>query len=278
MDARELSPGDRLGPYTLEAVLGMGSVGVVFRAVNDADPRPVALKVLRPQLSGDERYVRRFLHEARAARDVEHAHLLRIVDAGEVDGRHFLVTPYVIGGSLDRRFERGGLPLKEVARVARDVGGALDALHRAGLVHRDVKPANVMLDADGHALLGDFGLARGAAYTVLTKPGHVVGTLDYLAPELIVGGEATSASDIYAFGCVVFECIAGSPPFAGRGVFEVGAAHLHDEPPDPAANRSDVPAAVSDVVLRALAKAPDDRPPSATAYAHMLRLAVSAPG
>ena len=117
-----------------------------------------------------------------------------------------------------------------------DVAAGLDALHRGGIVHRDVKPSNVMLREDGSAALTDFGLAKGAAYTVLTRPGQVLGTLDYLAPELVRGGEATPASDIYALGCVAFECLAGRPPFADRSLFGVGTAHLEDEPPDPPAS------------------------------------------
>jgi serine/threonine protein kinase len=275
MDSGGPTPGDTLGPYKLEGVLGEGAMGIVFRAIDETGA-PVALKVLRPRLSSDESYVRRFLHEARAAQDVEHSHLLRVVDAGAIDGRHYLVTPYIAGGSLDGRLtDERGLALDEVSRLARQLAGALDTLHRAELVHRDVKPSNVMLDAVQGALLGDFGLARGPAYTVLTEPGQVVGTLDYLAPELILGREATPATDLYAFGCVVFECVAGAPPFAGRGVLEVGSAHMHEEPPDPGRDRRDATDAFSEVVLRALAKRPEDRPPSATAYAHMLRLSLS---
>src|SRR5438094_419305 len=125
------------------------------------------------------------------------------------------------------------------ARLGEGATG-LDALHRGGLVHRDVKPSNLMLYEDGRAAITDFGLAKGPAYTVLTKPGQVMGTLDYLAPELIRGEAATPSTDIYAFGCVVYECITGAPPFGGKSLFEIGTAHLNAPPPDPAETRVDV--------------------------------------
>jgi serine/threonine-protein kinase len=162
---------------------------------------------------------------------------------------------------------------KDIARVAAHVGRALDALHEAGLVHRDVKPSNVLFDAEGRPMLTDFGLAKGPAYTVLTRTGQIVGTLDYLAPELIRGQPATPSTDIYALGCVVYECVAGQPPFAGKSMFEVSTAILEEDPPDPCANRSDLPSALGWAVLQALAKEPEKRPPTATAYANMVRLA-----
>ena len=140
-------------------------------------------------------------------------------------------------------------------------------------MHRDIKTSNILLDEQGTALLTDFGLAKGRAYTALTKPGQVLGTLDYLAPELIRGEQATAASDIYAFGCVVYECVAGKPPFGHKTVFEVGVAHLEEEPADPGAGRRDWSPALSRPVLQALAKDPALRPPTATAFATMLQVA-----
>ena len=158
--------------------------------------------------------------------------------------------------------------LEETVRLVAEIAAGLDALHRGGVVHRDVKPSNVMVREDGSAALTDFGLAKGAAYTVLTRPGEVLGTLDYLAPELIRGGAATAASDVYALGCVAFECLAGTPPFADRSLFGVATAHLEDDPPDPPAST-----AVSWALLRALEKDPAARPPTATMYAHLLHSA-----
>lgn len=269
-----LGPGETLGPYVIEAVLGEGAMGVVYRAAPSGGGDTVALKVLRPELSGDPLYERRFVHEARAASVLRHKHLVSVLDAGEADGHRYLAVAYVGGPSLADRVEADGpLPLEELLRVVAEVGAGLDALHGAGLVHRDVKPDNILLDESGTAALTDFGLAKGPAYTVLTKAGQAVGTLDYMAPELIRGASATAASDLYSLGCVVFECIAGVPPFSGKSLFAVGSAHVSEEPPDPLSGRPDLPPALSWAVLQALAKEPEDRPATATMYAHMLRLA-----
>jgi len=268
----ELQPGSRLGPYLLDEVLGSGAMGIVFRALRDRDGQVVALKVLKRRLSEDDVFRRRFAHEARAAAEVQHRHLVPILEAGEAEGHQWLAVRYVAGGTLEDRVLRDGpLPLADAARVLAQVASGLDALHGAGLIHRDVKPSNVMLDDNGAALT-DFGLAKGPAYTVLTRPGQVMGTLDYLAPELIRGEAATPATDLYALGCVVFECLAGEPPFGSRSVFQIGSAHLNDQPPDPTAGRANAPPGLAWAVLQALAKDPSQRPPTATAYAHMVRI------
>jgi eukaryotic-like serine/threonine-protein kinase len=268
-----LAPGTMLGGYRIEAPLGAGAVGVVYRATAP-DGTPVALKVLRPELSADERFIARFSREARAAAGLEGGHVATVLDAGADGGRHFLVTRYVPGGTLrDRLNADGPLPVPDLVRMAAHVGSALDAVHGAGLLHRDLKPANVLLDETGAAYLADFGLAKGDAYTVLTKPGETMGTLDYLAPELVRGEPATTASDIYAFGCVVYEAATGATPFAGRGLLQVGLAHLHEPPPDPAAVRPELGEGSAWAVVQALAKDPAQRPATATAYAHMLSVA-----
>jgi serine/threonine protein kinase len=251
-------------------------MGIVFRAVRDRDGRTVALKVLRDELGQDEAYRRRLAREARAAAEVDHPNLAGVLEAGEADGRAFLAVRYVDGRSLaDALSADGPLEMPRLLRLAAEVGAGLDALHQRGLVHRDVKPANIMLAGDGTAVLCDLGLAKGLAYTVLTRPGQVLGTVDYLAPELIGGEPAGPASDLYALGCVLFECIAGAPPFAGRGLLRIGMAHLQEEPGDPAAARVDIPPAVSWTVRQALAKDPRRRPPTGTAFSRMLRLAAT---
>lgn len=271
----ELGPGEVVGQYRLEEALGEGGMGIVFRAVREPDGQIVALKVLRRALSADESYQHRFLREARVASEVRHRHLVPILDAGEANGRFFLAAEYVAGGSLEGRIASAGkLPLDEVVRVAAQVGSALDALHQHGLVHRDVKPANVLIRPDGSAVLTDFGLAKGRAYTVLTKPGQVMGTIDYLAPELIRGGQAGPASDMYALACLLYECLTGGPPFADRSILQVGMAHLDEQPADPCAGRDDAPPSVGWVILQGLEKDPERRPPTATALSHMLAAAV----
>lgn len=257
----------RLGHYSLELELGRGAVGVVYRS-RAADGRIVAIKTFDPALAEDETFRARLAHEARVAREIVHPHLVQILEAGEDDGRPYLVLEYLSGGSLAERITEGALRLEEMLRVVAEVAAGLDALHRGGIVHRDVKPSNILLREDGSAALTDFGVAKGAAYTVLTRPGELLGTLDYRAPELIRGGDATPASDVYALGCVAFECLTGRPPFGDRSLFGVGTAHLEDEPPDPPTS-----ADVGWALLRALAKDPAERPATATTYAHLLRTA-----
>jgi serine/threonine protein kinase len=268
-----LAPGDTIAGYRVEAQLGEGAMGCVFRAVRLADQQVVALKVVREDLAQDETHRRRFVHEARAAAEIDHPNLVAVIDAGETEGRQYLAMRYLDGVPLERHIEeRGVLPIAEVVRLASEMGGALAALHAAGLVHRDVKASNILIGADGTFALTDFGLARGAGYSALTKPGSIVGTLDYLAPERIRGDEGTPAGDVYALGCVVFEALIGRTPFGGRGMLQVGFGHLGEPPPDPAEERADVPDAFGKAVLRALEKAPDDRP-AADEYAAALRAA-----
>jgi serine/threonine protein kinase len=263
--------GDVLGPYRLRGLLGEGAIGRVFLAERIDDASLVALKVLKAALSADETYVRRFVREARVAAEVKNRHLVGIVDVGEVDGVHYLAAEYVRGGTLEERLQAAGpLDVGETVRLAAEIARGLDSLHNAGIVHRDVKPSNVMIDLSGNAAVTDFGLAKGRAYTALTRPGQVMGTLDYIAPELIREERASPASDIYALGCLVYECLTGEPPFAKRGIFGVAVAHLDSAPADPAAAREDVPDEVGWVVLRALDKDPARRPSTATALARML--------
>jgi serine/threonine protein kinase len=271
----ELEPGSSFGPYTIEAPLGEGAMGVVVRARRGPESEVVALKILRADLAADDVYRRRFAHEVRAAGGATSRHLVEILDAGEVQGRPYVAMSYVSGPSLEERLaETGQLSLSDVARIASELADALDTLHQVEIVHRDVKPSNVLFGHEGSALLTDFGLAKGRAYTLLTRPGQAVGTLDYMAPELIRGQPASPATDVYALGCVVFECIAGTPPFGDRGVFEIGTAHLEEEPPDLTSVRPEATASLHWVVGRALAKEPNERPSTATAYAHMLQLAL----
>lgn len=275
-EPEHLRPGESIGPYRVEAVLGEGAVGVVYRARRHPGGDVVALKVLKPELARDETFRKRFSNEARSARSVRHRYLVPVVDEGEADGRTYLAVAYVGGGSLDDHIrDRGPLTPQDTARLLSQVASGLDSLHREGLVHRDLKPSNIIIDEEGRALLTDFGLAKGQAYTVLTKPGQVMGTLDYLAPEVIRGQAATPASDIYGLGCVVFECLVGSPPFAEKTVFQVGMAHIEEEPPDPCATREDCPPGLGWAVLRALQKDPAERPPTAIAYGQVVQASLA---
>ena len=270
----DLIPGDTLGPYRIEAVAGKGGTGTVFRALRESDGVTVALKVLHDDLYSDETYRRRFAREVRAASEVDHTHLVPVIDVGEVDGDSYIATPFFAAGSLALRLRSERvLPIAEAVRVATCVAAGLDALHQCGLVHRDVKPSNVVLGEDGTPYLTDFGLAKGRDYTILTESSAPSGTPHYLAPELIEGENATPASDLYALGCTVFECFTGAPPYQGRSLLEIGMAHLSQTPPDPCALRPEIPAALGWATLRALEKEPAERPPTALAYATMLNIA-----
>ena len=272
----DLGSGDQLGPYRLEQQLGEGAMGCVFRARHETSGEQVALKLVRVELAADDRYRQRFLHEARAASEVSHRHLVKVLDAGEIDGRQYMVMRLVRGRMLEQHVtDDGPMPAEKIVRVATQIGGALDALHAVGLIHRDVKASNILIDEDdeGAAALTDFGLAKGTGYAELTRPGQLVGTMDYLAPERIRGEPATPASDIYGLGCVVYECVAGQPPFGSKGMMEVAFAHLEEEPADPCTGRADLPAAFGEAVKAALAKDPAHRPPSAENYANLLRAA-----
>jgi serine/threonine-protein kinase len=176
------------------------------------------------------------------------------------------------GGSLADRLDRAGaLGVPAAITLIGQIASGLSALHDAGFVHRDVKPANVLLEADGAAALGDLGLARGRGDTMLTLPGRAIGTLDYLAPELVRGVAASASTDVYALGCVAFAALTGSPPFAGRSAMQTAFAHLEEPPPNLATLRPEVGARLADAIATALAKAPEARPPGAEAYAAALR-------
>jgi serine/threonine-protein kinase len=200
-----------------------------------------------------------------------------LLDAGEDAGLCYIAFAYAPASeSLARCIARSGpLPRARVTRLAAEVGSALDALHAAGIIHRDVKPSNIILAGES-ARLTDFGLAKGAAYAALTRPGQILGTTDYLAPELIRGGAATPASDLYAFGCTLYECVAGAPPFAGRSLLAVGMAQLSEAPADPTRARPEYPPGFGPALLSALAKDPAARPADASAYARLLAAHASA--
>ncbi len=266
------APGEVVGGYRLEEPLGEGAVGVVF-AARDEEGRRVALKLLRSELAEDRVMVARFEREARLARDLGTPHVVPILELGRSEGIEFLAMPYYAGGSLALRLRLlGPLSVDETVDLAAQLGRGLDALHARGVLHRDVKPSNVLLDDEGTAALADFGLARGPDSTRLTAEGQLLGTPHYLAPELIEGRDASRESDVYALGCVLYECLAGEPPFAGRGAAEIGFAHLTEPPPDPRARRAELPEGLAHAVLTALEKDPAARPTTATALARMLMI------
>jgi serine/threonine protein kinase len=266
--------GQSIGPYRVESLLGVGGMGRVYKAVNPEGDE-VALKLVKADLASDEIFRRRFDREVRIARTVVHLHVVPVIDAGEHEGIPYMAQKYVGNGTLEDLVQKEqSLDLDTAVKICNQVAAGLDALCAAGLVHRDVKPANILLDADGTAFITDFGLAKDSQGSVLTRPGQALGSLDYMAPEQIRGEPVTAASDVYALGCVMYECLIGSPPFADRQGMRVLWAHLQDDPANPCDRRADLPPAVGELILRALDKEPQNRPQTAGEFARMLRDAV----
>jgi serine/threonine protein kinase len=271
--AAEPRQGDFVGPYRVQSLLGEGGMGRVYRAVGP-DGEIVALKLVKAQLARDDVFRRRFEREAGAAARVAHPNVVAVVDRGEHEGVPYMAQRFITGGSLEDRIKDGGsLSLRDAVSLCTQVADGLDALHAAGLIHRDVKPGNILLDDDGHAYITDFGLRKDREASVLTRPGQALGSMDYMSPEQIRGEEVTGQADVYALGCVMIECLTGKPPFADRQGMRILWAHLQEEPPDPCTGRADLPSDVGWAVTRALEKDPEKRPPTATAYAHMVRVA-----
>ena len=263
---------ESIGRYRLRRLLGEGALGLVYEAVGE-DGAAVAVKVLRPERAKDADARARFLREARLAARIESRHVVPVLEVAE----SYLVLPYYPRGSLARLLrEDGTVSLDRTVRLAAQLGRGLDALHEHGILHRDVKPSNVLLAEDDAAALADFGLARASDSTRITHDGQLVGTPHYLAPELIEGAEATRASDLYALGCLLYECVAGEPPFTGARPAEIGFAHLTEPPPDPRERRPELSEDVALALLAALEKDPRARPTSGTALARMLHVARSA--
>jgi serine/threonine protein kinase len=264
----ELSDGDRFAGYRIERRLGRGGMGILYLAVEPGLERHVALKLIAPEAAADEVFARRFAEESRIAASIEHPNVVPIYAAGEEDGVPFIAMRYVAGADLSRRLAREGKlgPAVAVELIAQ-VGNGLDAIHAAGLVHRDVKPANVLLsggEGTEHAYITDFGVARNVATeSGLTQTGRFVGTLDYVAPEQISGGEIDARVDVYALGCLLFKLLTGEVPFPREGEAARLFAHLNDPPPAPSLYVPEVSMALDDVVIRAMSKSPDDRYPSA---------------
>src|SRR6187397_88812 len=231
----ELSDGDEFAGYRIERRLGRGGMGILYLAVEPGLERRVALKLIAPEAASDEVFARRFAEESRIAASIEHPNVVPIYAAGEEDGVPWIAMRYVPGSDLGRRITREGRlePEQAVALIAQ-VGNGLDAIHAAGLVHRDVKPANVLLSGDEgaeHAYITDFGVARNVATNSgLTQTGRFVGTLDYVAPEQISGGAVDARVDVYALGCLLFKLLTGEVPFPKDGDAARLYAHLHDPP------------------------------------------------
>jgi serine/threonine-protein kinase len=254
--------GDR---YRLDDRIAGGGMGEVWRATDTVLGRDVAVKMLHTDRAGDPGFQTRFRHEAQAMAALHHPNIADVYDYGESGTDAYIVMARIDGEPLRQRIaERGRLTVPETLSVVAQTGHALDAAHRAGIVHRDVKPDNLIMRPDGTVVLVDFGVARSAGSATLTGAGEVVGTALYIAPEQVSKQVTGPAADIYALGAVAYHCLAGRPPFLGDNPIVVALSHLNDDPPP---LPDDVPGPVRALVARALAKDPADRFPSAAAMA-----------
>ncbi len=266
--------------HRIEAVIGAGGMGTVYRALDLALDRAIALKTIKPELAGDSEFQRRFVSECRLAASIDHPNVIDVFHAGEQDGVLYVAMRLVEGHDLRSVLAHAGALERSVAvAIAVQAAAALDAAHECGLIHRDVKPANILLRADEHVFLTDFGLSKrvSADADETVTSGVVLGTLNYIAPEQIKG-EAGPRSDVYSLGCVVFEMLTGSVPFEVSGYEQKLWAHLSTAPPALTELRPDAPPGLDAVVQRALRKRPEERYESAGAFAHDLQAtAESAP-
>ncbi|WP_222849610.1 WD40 repeat domain-containing serine/threonine protein kinase [Trebonia kvetii] len=273
-------PGSKLVGYRLDEVIGRGGMAIVFRAFDESLNRQVAVKILAPELALDEDFRQRFIRESQLAAQVDHPHIIPVFAAGEADGALYIAMRFVPGGNVGSLVRReGALPAGRAAAIISSMAAALDAAHEAGLVHRDVKPTNMLVDVrpghPDHIYLSDFGIAKSASTTSgLTQTGSFLGTLEYSAPEQIQGHPVDGRADQYALACSASMILAGSPPFHRDSDLAVLHAQL-SEPPAPLAGRvPGIPAAVDQVLQRALAKAPADRYPSCGEFAAALSAAL----
>jgi len=267
------------GRYQLGRLLGAGGMAEVYQGRDLLLARPVALKVLHPQLTRDPEFLARFWHEAQAAASVNHPNVVAVYDFGEHAGRSFLVLEHVPGTSLARVLaEQGPLPPERVARLGVQVSAALQAAHARRVIHRDVKPGNLLLGSDGVVKVTDFGIARAAEDTGdLTDPGMVLGSVRYMAPEQLTGGPVDRRIDLYALGVCLYELLTGHVPFEGNHPVAVAGGHLHATPRPITEQRADVPVALAATIARALAKRPEDRQQSARQLRGELERALAPP-
>jgi serine/threonine-protein kinase len=268
--------GSQIGDYNVDSLLGEGGMGKVYTATGPDGGR-VALKLVKDDYARDETFRRRFYREARIAQTVQHPNVVPVVDTGEHEGLPYMAQRFIEGMSLDDKLKRDGpLDVQTAVGVCTDVAAGLEALWGAGMVHRDVKPANILLDESGRAYITDFGLAKDTQGSLLTLPGQALGSMDYMAPEQIRGEQVGAATDIYALGCVMYECMCGRPPFAEVQGMRILWAHLQDPPPDPRSVRADIPERFSQTLLVALNKDAAARPQTAGEYARLLADAAGA--
>jgi serine/threonine-protein kinase len=253
------------GGYQIEAAIGQGGMATVYRARRLADGQTAALKILREQFAADAEFVERFQREARAVASLTHPNMVQIFESGEADGVHFIAMEFVEGQDLKRRLRDLGGPLEitEAVRIGVQVCEVLDYAHRRGIIHRDIKPQNILLTREGGVKVTDFGIARALSAVTITQTGTVLGSVQYLSPEAARGEATGRAADIYALAVVLFEMVTGELPFEGDSPIAVALKHLHEVPPAPGELNPEVPPALEAVILRGMAKSPRHRYPTA---------------
>ena len=268
-----LAPGTTFAGYEIESVVGSGGVGVLYRARQLRLNRPVALKLVEPEIAVDPLVRERLRREARTVAALDHPNVVPLYEAGEENGAVYIVTRWIDGTELGALIRRDH-PVRpaRAARIAAQIASALEVAHEKGLIHRDVKPSNAIVTSEDHVYITDFGLTkRAASMSGFTAAGQMLGTVDYAAPEQIEGGEAGPRGDVYGLACVLYEILTGAAPFAGEtGGMAKMWAQLNADPPSVHEQRPDVPPELDAVIARGLAKRPDDRPTAAAFGAAIL--------
>jgi serine/threonine-protein kinase len=268
--------GTPFGRYRLVELLGRGGMGEVWRAHDSGTDRVVAVKLLPRHFAQNSEFEERFRREARAAAQLNNAHVVPIHDYGEINGQLYVDMRLVDGHDLQYELKSGPVDPARAVTIIEQIATALNAAHRKGLVHRDVKPSNILLDEDDLAYLIDFGIARNASDAGLTVPGETIGTWAYMAPERFSDDEVDGRTDVYSLACVLYECLTGARPFPGDNPGQIVAGHMMAPPPRPSDENADVPTTFDDVIAAGLAKDPDHRYRSTKDLASAARTALTA--
>ncbi|HLN61257.1 MAG TPA: Stk1 family PASTA domain-containing Ser/Thr kinase, partial [Symbiobacteriaceae bacterium] len=257
--------------YRIGERIGGGGMALVYRARDEQLGRDVAVKVLRGQFGTDEEFIRRFRREAQNAASLSHPNVVQIFDVGRDDDQYFIVMELVEGQTLKELIQRQGpLPIAEAVRISAEILGALEHAHTNRIVHRDIKPHNILISRDGHAKVTDFGIARATTTDTVTHTGSIMGSAHYFSPEQANGQPTGEKSDIYSMGIVLYEMLTGTVPFTGDSPITVALKHIRDRVVPATQLNSEVPVELDEIILRALEKEPEDRYPSAAAMRQAL--------